>query len=400
MQVRTRSKRRIQRELPADLADAIKVFSKAHGEGIIAKPGVSQKFSVTPTGCFILDFALCGGWPEGYASMVYGYHSTAKSTILLNGVREFQNKHPEKYVVWIDVEGLYDEEWARKIGCDIDRLIVSTPEYGEQAVDILEDMLQRVSVGLIILDSIPACAPMKVLENSAEDDTMAALARLMGKMCSKLTTRLNSGRRQGHYVSVWLINQLRNKVGVTYGSPRHLPGGFQINHVPSTKVWLKLTKEVEGKDSFGSDCPDYNESAFKIEKRKHGSSINDGAFDLILNAQNPYVRQGCVDNVPTIMTFAKKMGFIAGGGGNYRLLTEKRGTIENQRTGATREKDFTKFAKFDDIAEFLYQNEEEQITLARSILVAQRKSKGLDPLPRDGYLVAPGGRLVELTEED
>lgn len=400
MQTRKRVRTAAQRELPADLVEAIKVFSKAHGEGIVAKPGTTQKLAVTPTGCFVLDFALNGGWPEGYASMVYGYHSTAKSTMLLNGVREFQLKHPDKYVVWIDVEGLYDEDWARKIGCDISRIIASTPEYGEMAVDILEDMLQRVSVGLIILDSVPACAPMKVLDNSAEDDTMAALARLMGKMCSKMTTRMNAGRRQNHYVSVWLINQLRNKVGVTYGSPRHLPGGFQINHVPTTKVWLKLTKEVEGKDAYGSDCPDYNESAFKIEKRKHGSSINDGAFDLILNATHEYVRQGTVDNVPTLISFAKKMGFISGGGGNYNLLSELRGEIVNEKTGETRLKPFTKFSKFDDISNYLYQNDEEMVTLWRSLLVRQRVSKGLDPLPRDGYLVAPHGRLVELIDED
>jgi protein RecA len=387
------------RSLPPDIEASFSEFDKAHGEGVLVRPGATVKFNVIPTGIFILDFALLGGWPQGFVSMTYGYHSTAKSTIFLNGVREFQTKHPDKYVVWIDAEGLYDEEWARHIGVDIDRIIVARPEYGEQAVDILEDMIQRPSVGLVVLDSIPACAPMKVLENSAEDDTMAALARLMGKMCSKITTRLNAERRKGHYVTIWNINQIRNKVGFVLGSPRHLPGGFQINHVPTTKIWLKLTKEVEGKDEFDNTVPDYNEQAFEVEKRKHGSSINSGAFDLILNPKH-HVRQGCIDNYSTVVTFAKKFGFIRGGGGNFNLLTEKRGYLQNERTGERRDKPFTKFPKLDDIKTFLVENPEEFITLQRSIIAEQRRSKNLEPLPPDGYLVGNGGRLVKLADED
>jgi protein RecA len=386
--------------LPADLEAAFAEFGKAHGEGILRRPGATVKFNVIPTGIFLLDFALLGGWPQGFVSMSYGYHSTAKSTIFLNGVREFQLKHPDKYVVWIDAEGLYDEEWAKMIGVDTDRLIPATPEFGEQAVDILEDAMQRPSVGLIILDSIPACAPMKVLENSAEDDTMAALARLMGKMCSKITTRLNAGRRQGHYVTIWNINQIRNKVGYVLGSPRSLPGGFQINHIPTTKVWLKLVKQVDSKDNFGNDTADHNQQGFQVEKRKHGSSINDGAFDLVLNPKHPHVRQGCVDNVDTLVTFAKKFGFIGGGGGAFTLLTEKRGMITNERTGESRPKPFTKFAKLENIKEVLYTNQEEYDTLARSIIAEQRVSKNLEPLPPDGYLVSSVGRLVRLQEPE
>jgi recombination protein RecA len=386
-------------QLPPDLQASFADFDKAHGEGILMRPGATVKFNVIPTGIFILDFALLGGWPQGFVSMTYGYHSTAKSTIFLNGVREFQRKHTDKYVVWIDAEGLYDEEWARMIGVDTTRIIVARPEYGEQAVDILEDMVQRPSVGLIVLDSIPACAPMKVLENSAEDDTMAALARLMGKMCSKITTRINSERRKDHYVTIWNINQIRNKVGFVLGSPRHLPGGFQINHVPTTKVWLKLTKQVEGKDEFENVVPDYNEQAFEIEKRKHGSSINSGAFDLALNPKGK-VNQGCVDSVDTTVTFAKKFGFIRGGGGNFSLLTEKRGYVENTKSGERREKAFTKFPKLEDIRQFLHDNPEELITLQRSIIAEQRVSKNLEALPPDGYLVGNGGRLVRLNREE
>lgn len=386
------------RKLPDDIIAGIAAFDKAHGEGIVRRGNSAQNFKVIPTGCFILDFALCGGWAEGYVSTVYGYHSTAKSTIFLNGVREFQIKNPEQYVVWVDTEGLYDADWARNLGVDLDRLIVSQPEYGELAVDIIEDMIQRESVGLIVLDSIPASVPMKVLENSAEDDTMAALARLMGKLCSKITTRVNKERRKGHQVTIWPINQLRDKVGVIHGSPRHLPGGKQINHIPTTKVWLKLVKEHQTKDEFENDAPDYNEQGFKIEKRKHGASINEGSFELNLNPSDDEVSPGRPRNVDTIVAFAKKMGFITGGGGNFKLLSEKRAGIRNERTGEVRPKDFTSFKKLDDIKKFLRENEEELHTLWRSLIVAQRISKKLPPLPADGYLVSPIGRCVQLSE--
>lgn len=397
IKVRSRTKPGQPKGLPADIEEALKAFNKAHGEGVIRKPGTPLKFNVIPTGIFILDFALLGGWPQNYVSMSYGYHSTAKSTIFLNGVREYQRKHPDKYVVWIDAEGLYDEVWAKIIGVDTDRLIHSQPEYGELAVDILEDMLGRESVGLIILDSIPACAPMKVIENSAEDDTMAALARLMGKMCSKITTNINAERRKGHYVTIWLINQIRNKVGVTYGSPRHLPGGFQVNHIATTKVWLKLTKEHVTRDEFENEVADYNEQTFEIEKRKHGQSINKGGFDLTLS-NSGFVPMGCIDSVPTIRSFAQKFGFIGGGGGKFYLLSEKLGKIKNEKTGEVRTKEHTKFRTLSELEQFLRENQEECDTLARSIIAAQRKSKGLTPLPPDGYLYSDIGRLVTLED--
>lgn len=386
------------RELPEDLRAAVAEFDKAHGEGVIQQPGSKRRFNVIPTGIFILDFALCGGWTQGFASTAYGYHSTAKSTIFLNGVASFQRKHPDAYVVWCDPEGLYDAVWAEQIGCDLDRLIVSQPDYGELSVDIIEDMIQRPSVGLIVLDSIPACAPMKVLENSAEDDTMAALPRLMGKLCSKITTRVNQERRKKHEVTIWLINQLRDKVGFNMGSPRSLPGGRQINHVPTTKVWLKLIKEHEAKNRFGKDVPDFNEQGFKIEKRKHGSSINEGNFDLNRNNDCAECAPGMVKNVDTMVAFAKSMGFIGGGGGNFTLLTEKLGKIKNERTGEVRHKAHTKFRTLNDIKDMLMQSQEERDTLARSLIVEQRVSAGLDPLPPDGYLVSDVGRLVRIED--
>lgn len=390
MATRTRRRRAAtqstpQQQLPPDIQETVSDTERLHGEGIIQLGNRLPRVNHVPTGCFVIDFGLLGGLPQGYGTMAYGYHSTGKSTLFLKSVAEYQRKHPDKWVVWIDTEGLYDPAWAELLGVDTAHLLHVTPDHGEQAVDIIDSMLSRESVGVIVLDSVPACVPMKVLENSAEDDTMAALPRLMGKFCSKYTTANNRERRKGHWVSFWYVNQLREKVGFVLGSPRHLPGGKQINHIATTKIWLKLVKEHTGKDEFGLDVPDFNEQAFKFEKTKHGSSLKEGAFQFALNPNNEEVPIGTYDNVHQVVTFGKKMGFITGGGSSWKCLT-----------GETPAKRFQKLASIED---WLREEAEEYDTLARSIIAHQRVSKGLSPLPPDGYLVSPHGRLVRLPQD-
>lgn len=383
-----RGRKRTQKKtLPEDLANSLTTFSKAHGDGILMSPRTSLSTNVIPTGVFLLDLALNGGWQHGKHAMNYGYANTAKSTLFLNGVREFQRKYPDQYVLWVDTEGLYDQDWAEKIGVDLDRLVVSQPDYGELAVDIIEDMIQRPSIGLIVLDSIPACVPMKVLEKSAEDATVGVLAALMGKLCSKITSTCSKERRKGHIVTVWQVNQLRDKIGVMYGSTRSLPGGRQINHVPTTKVWNKLVKEHMTKDEYGNDVSDFLELGFQIEKSKCGSSIREGRFSLNLNP-NGRVNEGCSDDVDTVFSFAKKFKVVRGGAKKYKLLTLAGGDFE----GMT-------FEKHDSIIDFLYENPDELDTLCRSIIMAHRMSRGLPALPPDGYLVSPNGRVVQIEQQ-
>jgi len=317
--------------------------------------------------------------------MFYGYHSTAKSTAYYHVVANYQVKYSSDNAVWIDAEGLFDRDWARKIGIDLGRLVLGSPDNGEDAVDMVEKAIKCKTTGLVILDSIPACVPFKVVENSAGDDTMGALARLMGKMCSKVTCAINEERSEGHRVTFGMVNQIREKVGVMFGSPLTRPGGKQINHLPATVLWLKLVKQHVIKDKYDNECPDYNEQSFHVEKSKVGSSLKDGNFNLNFNTEHSFgVPEGHYDNVPTLRAFAVKMGFITGSGGNYQLAS-----IAEHHQG-------TKFKTYKDIEAYLYANQEEQDTLARSMIVMQRVAKNLSPLPPDGYLVSPHGRLVTL----
>jgi RecA/RadA recombinase len=321
--------------------------------------------------------------------MFYGTESSGKTTNMLKVVAGFQRKHPKKIVVWVDPENMFDRDWAKRLGCDLSRLEVIQPETGEEAVDLLVAAMSALEVGMVVLDSVPGCVPKTVVDRSAEDDTMAALARLMGKMCSKVLMAWSAERRRGHRVTLGLINQIRLKVGFVMGNPQTLPGGRQINHLPTTKVHIK-NKEVKGKDSYENEVVLTNDHSFEITKAKHGASIRSGEFQMVVSPDlDPLLPQGAFDDYKTVLTYAKKFKLLAGGGGNYRLplIAPDNG-----------------WSKHDDIIQWLKANDHQYRVLRASILACQRFSKGLPMCPPDGYLEAhgvkvDGRKLLELMGE-
>jgi len=323
-----------------------------------------------PTGCFILDFALLGGIADGFNTMLYGLESSGKTTLAKKIVANFQRKYPSKKAVWIDPEGMFDRDWASRLGVNVDDLLYSSPDHGNEAVDILAAVMDAWETGLIVLDSIPACVPMPVVEKSAEDDTMAELARLMGKMCSKILVSQAKERKRRHRVSIILINQFRSKVGFVLGDNRTLPGGRQINHIPTTKVEVK-NKEVFGKDKHNNEIVEVNEHSFKVTKAKHGASIRSGEFRMVINPDNELgLPQGAFDDTATVAAYAKKMGVITGGGASWKIDSVSK-----------------KFSKLIEIQEFMAENQDEFIRIKQTLIAMQRKEKGLPMIPPDNYLL-------------
>lgn len=344
------------------------------GSEIIIPANQIPQANRIPMGAFTLDFALMGGIPEGSATMVVGLESSGKTTITLKGVAGFQRKHRKRIAVWVDTESMFDKEWAETLGCDLSRLKVIQPSTGEEAVDLLIAAMGCIEVGLVVLDSIPGCVPQTVLDRSAEDPTMATLARLMGILCSKELMAWTVERRRGHIVTLIHINQWRSKVGIVYGSPNTNPGGRQINHVPTTKIELK-NEEVLGKDAYDNEVVQLNDHTFKITKAKHGASIRNGQFQMIVNPDNVLgLAQGDFDDYRTVCTFAKKFGLLTGAGNKQKLplFTEE------------------VFAKLENIYQFLRENPKVYYDLRATIISMQRVIKGGTPLPPDGYLEWPG----------
>ena len=354
-----------------EIDTAIAEIRKEMGEGSILPATQIPIANHIPTGVFILDLATLGGIPEGYASMIYGLPSSGKTTISKKIVGEFQKKHAEKDAVWIDTENLFDPEWAKVQGVDLNRLHVSRPGTGQEAVDVMASMLETWEVGLIVLDSIPGCVPFKIIEKSAEDRTMGELAALMGVMCSKILHFHNKERKRGHYVTIIMMNQFRMKLGLVFGDPRTLPGGIQINHLPSTKIELKNNEKM-GTDKYGSEIVEVNEHSFKVTKAKHGSSLRTGEFRMVINPDNMKgLRSGSIDDMDTLLVYAKRMSLVTGGGSSWRMDLD--GIDE-------------KFKSLSAMEEFLIKQPDVALTLKQTILVLQRTSKGLPALPPDKYL--------------
>jgi recombination protein RecA len=415
MAERKRKRTRKTVKVPKSLRELEAATTELHGENVVTVGAKRPIANHIPTGIFLLDLALLGGLPQGYISMLYGYHSSGKTTRVLRTIAEYQRKHPTKFVGIIDAEGMFDERWAEQHGVDIGRLVYADPDYGELAVDLFESMMEREDIGMIVVDSIPHMVPHKTIENSAEDDTMAALARLMSKMSAKITMANNRERRKGHWVTIVLVNQFRSKVGFVMGDPRTKPGGIQINHIPTTMIEMKKMKTVMGKDRYGNDCALMDECGFKLDKVKHGQSLRSGEYQMMLTDDNELgIPEGAVDNHSTLVTYAKRMGYVTGGGSSWKLHTanveawakEARAELKEENPEATPEELAEaaeaarnyKFGKLEEIKQYLRDNAEEYETLAKSVIATQRLSKNLPALPPDGYLISERARLVPLPD--
>lgn len=333
-----------------------------------------------PTGAFNLDFSLLGGIPEGSATMLYGKPSCGKTTLAKRIVAEFQRKvaplreagHTVSTVaVWVDTERLFDSGWAAKQGVDIDALRLVQPSHGQMAVDIIAAVVGAAEVGLVVLDSVPACISMNILDKSAEDMTMTELARLMGTLSDKLLGAWNDEAKRGHHFTFVPINQWRTKPGMSFGDPRYRPGGIHIDHLPTTQIGL-TNKEHMGEDQWGNEVVEYNEHEFHATKVKATSTRN-GKFRMMVNPHNQLgLPVASFDNAKAILTMAKKMGAVTGGGAK-RYLPKSDGTLYEFRTD-------------DRAAKWLRENPDEERALARLLVMMQREDKGLAALPPDGYL--------------
>ena len=330
---------------------------------------VKEGMTYIDTGIFSLDYALMGGLPEGQTNMFIGWESSGKTTSALKVIANTQKKYPDKACVFWDAEGTFDEVWAENLGVDLDRLFLIQLGTGEAAVDTAISAMEVPETKLLVLDSIAAVGTHRERTHSAMDDHMAVRARLMSKFLTAATMIMTEKRTQSNPLTLLVINQWRNKIGVFYGDPRVLPGGHQQKYSASTMVDFKLKNEVETEDSKGNKLIDYNDHEFTIKKSKVGNRLKTGDFKLSRNPEHPLPIGSTLDH-KKVLTFAKKYGLLTGGGSSWRL------------DGV----DFV-FNKHQDIIDFLLDNEGTFDNLKSSIIIHRRKSMMLPELPPDGYLI-------------
>jgi recombination protein RecA len=256
----------------AALEDAIKSIEKAYGKGAVMRLGEQPHVDVDviPSGSLLLDQALgVGGFPKGRIVEIYGPESSGKTTLALEIVAQSQKKGGR--AAYVDAEHAIDPEYAAKLGVDIDELILSQPDSGEQALEIVEMLAQSGAIDVIIVDSVAALVPQAELDGVMEDNQVGLQARLMSKAMRKLAGIL---AKTGCLVV--FINQLREKVGVMYGNPETTTGGRALKFYASIRLDLRRADAIKnGTEIIG------NSVKIKVVKNKVAPPFKNCVVDLM-----------------------------------------------------------------------------------------------------------------------
>lgn len=281
----------------AALENALRQIEKQFGKGSIMKLGESTHMQVEtiPTGALALDIAIgVGGFPRGRIIEVYGPESSGKTTVALHAIAEVQRAGGQ--AAFIDAEHALDPLYASKLGINIDELLLSQPDTGEQALEIAEALVRSGAVDIIVIDSVAALVPKAEIEGEMGDSHVGLQARLMSQALRKLSGAINKSK-----VIAIFINQLREKVGVMFGNPETTPGGRALKFYSSVRLEVRRVETIkQGNDMVG------NRTRIKVVKNKVAPPFKQAEVDIMYG--EGISREGSIVDIGTEMDIVNKSG--------------------------------------------------------------------------------------------
>jgi recombination protein RecA len=286
---------------------ALETIEKQFGRGSIMKLGETKhtKVETTSTGTLGLDLALGGGIPRGRVIEIYGPESSGKTTLSLHAIAEVQKGGG--IAAFIDAEHALDPAYAKRIGVDVDNLLLSQPDNGEQALEIVETLVRSNAVDLIVVDSVAALVPRAEIEGEMGDSLPGLQARLMSQALRKLTGVISRSRG-----SVIFINQIRMKIGVMFGNPETTTGGNALKFYASVRMDIRRIGQIkQGEDIIG------NRVRVKVVKNKIAPPFRQAEFDIMYDQGISYVGD--------LVDLAATAGIIDKAGAWYAYKDEKIG---------------------------------------------------------------------------